>query len=198
MALLLNGPKCTGPYYIKTVEPIEKWGHTQYRWTPTNQGQVYRALLHQTSRTYWEMRMPFPTNKPQVYPALLHQNSRTYWKWQGSPLLIELKHTEAYYTKPVELLRNEEALLLNGPKCTEAYYTKPVELIEKWGGPSPLINPKCTHPYYTKPVELLRMRPYPVQRVLPLFEPKCTESYYTKPVEPVEKWGGPPTNWALV
>ena len=48
-------PKCTEPYYTKPVEPIEKYGHTQCRQTPT-QVQVYRALLHQTSMTYGEVQ----------------------------------------------------------------------------------------------------------------------------------------------
>ena len=30
----LIGPKCTEPYYTKPVEPIEKYTHTQCRWTP--------------------------------------------------------------------------------------------------------------------------------------------------------------------
>ena len=74
---LLIEPKCTEPYYTKPVELIEKYGYTQCRQTP-NWAQVYRALLHQTSRTYWEMRRPSPANQPQVYRALLHETSRTY------------------------------------------------------------------------------------------------------------------------
>ena len=47
---------------------------------PAKQAQVYRALLHQTSVIYWEMRRPSPANQAQVYRALLHQ--------KGLPLLI--------------------------------------------------------------------------------------------------------------
>ena len=31
---LLIEPKCTEPYYTKPVEPIERYRHTQCRWTP--------------------------------------------------------------------------------------------------------------------------------------------------------------------
>ena len=82
--------------------------------SPTNQAQVYRALLHQTNITYWEMRRPSPTNWHHVYRALLHQTSRPYWEIHTYPLKIDPpikpKHTEPYYTKPVDLLRNKEAL----------------------------------------------------------------------------------------
>ena len=110
--LLLMDPKFTEPYYTKTVEPIEKYRHTQCRQTPPNQAQVnrallhqisityckmkrpspmkwlhvYRALLHQTSTTYWEMSRPSPVNWPQMYGALLHQASSTYWEIQTYPV----------------------------------------------------------------------------------------------------------------
>ena len=43
-------------YYTWTVWSIEKLTHTQGRWTPTNQEQVYRALLHQHSMIYSEIK----------------------------------------------------------------------------------------------------------------------------------------------
>ena len=58
----------------------------------------------------YPVQMVPPFSQTQMYRALLHQTSRAYWKWQGSPLLIELKHTEAYYTKPVEPIENDKAL----------------------------------------------------------------------------------------
>ena len=139
---------------------------------------MYRSLLHQTSITYWEMR-PYPVqmvppfNQAQMYRALLHQTSRTYWKWQGSPLLIELKHTEAYYTKPVEP-------------------------IEKWGGPPAKWAQVYRALLHQNSRTYREMRPYPVQMNPPLIKPNCTEPSYTKPVEPIEKWGGPPTNQTKV
>ena len=69
---LLINPTCAESYYTKPVEPIKKYAYIQCRWTP-NWAQVYRALLHQTSITYWEMRRCSP--------------------------LIDPKCTEAYYTK---------------------------------------------------------------------------------------------------
>ena len=119
-------PKCTEPYYTKPVEHC--W--EMRRPSPANRPQVYKALLYQTSITYWEMKRP-PANWPQVYRALLHQTSRTY---------REIQIYSVQMDPPIE------------PKCTEPYYTKPVEPVEKWGGPPPLIDPKCTEPYYTKPV----------------------------------------------
>ena len=130
----LINPKCTKPYYTKPVEPIEKWGHIQCR--------------------YPSASMPYPANQPQVYRALLHQTSRTYWEIRR-PLLIKPKCTQPYYTKPVKPIEKWGGPPLIKPKCTEPYYNKPVEPIEKWGGPLPLINSKCTQPYYTKPVELI-------------------------------------------
>ena len=54
-------PKCIEPYYTRTVLPIEKCRHADIPmadWTPppTNQAQVYRALLHQDSITYRRMQ----------------------------------------------------------------------------------------------------------------------------------------------
>ena len=69
---------------------MEKYRHTQYRWTPTerpypaNQAQVYRALLHQTHITYGEV---------QTYPVQKDPPKR------GLTWLIEPKCTEPYYTK---------------------------------------------------------------------------------------------------
>ena len=112
--------KCTEPYYTKPVEPIEKCICTYHSADGSpNWAKVYRPLLHQTSRTYWEIQtypvqMDTHTNWAQVYRALLHQTSGTYWEICTYPVQMD---------PPIE------------PKCTEHYYTKPAETIEKWGGP---------------------------------------------------------------
>ena len=54
-------PKCTEPYYTRTVLPIEECRHADIQRadgppTHTNQAQVYRALLHQASITYRRMQ----------------------------------------------------------------------------------------------------------------------------------------------
>ena len=48
------------------------------------------------------MRTPFPANQPQVYRALLHQTSITYLEMRRPSPLIEPKFIEPYYTKPVK------------------------------------------------------------------------------------------------
>ena len=97
---------------------------------PANQPNVYRALLHQTSITYWEMRpypvqtdtpqsspsvqstttskRPSPTNPAQVYRDLLHQTSITYWEMRRPsptnwPPSVQSPTTPNQYN----LLRNE-------------------------------------------------------------------------------------------
>ena len=126
----LIDPNCTEPYYTKPVEPIEKWGGP-----PTNQTKVYRALLHQTSRTYWEMRRPSPTNWPQVYRALLHQTSMTYWEMRPYPVQMDAPFNKAQLYRA---LLNQDSITYwemrrpsqtNWTRCTEPYYTKPVEPI---------------------------------------------------------------------
>ena len=78
---------------------------------PPSQAQVYRDLLHQTSITYWEMRRPSPADWPQVYRALLHQTSITFWQ---------------IWTYPVQTDPPTGPNLLIKPKCREPYHTKPV------------------------------------------------------------------------
>ena len=56
------------------------------------------------------MRRPSPTNWTREYRALLHQTSRTYCEMRSPSPLIEPKCTEPYNTKPVEPMENEEAL----------------------------------------------------------------------------------------
>ena len=108
--------KCTELYYTKTVLPMEKWRHIQGRWThliehkpttpkqyylwrnwdismadrPPNWAQVYRALLHQDSISYWEIvtyrgQTDPPANRGQVYKALLYQSSITYGEIETYP-----------------------------------------------------------------------------------------------------------------
>ena len=125
-------PKCTEPFYTKPVQPIEKWGHTQCGWSPTIRTKEYRALLHQTSRTYWEMRRPSSLIKPKCTGPYYTKPIQPIEKWG---------HTQAICTPQFE------------PKSTEPYYTKPVEPIEKWGDPPPLSDTRSTETYYTKPVE---------------------------------------------
>ena len=105
-------PKCTEPYYTRTVLAIEKSWHTQGRWNPmlnehkftepycTNTVLAMEKSRHTRGR--WT-----PTNQLQVYRALLHQNSITYGEIEthsgqmNPPLLIKPKCTEPYYTRTV-------------------------------------------------------------------------------------------------
>ena len=122
-------PKCTEPYYTKEA-------------LPANWPQVYRALLHQTSTTYWEIR-PYP----------VQMNPQT-----GPTQLIEPKCTEPSYTK--------EALPANWPQVYRALLYRallhqtsitywemrphPVQMDPPQTGPTLLIKPKCSEPYYTE------------------------------------------------
>ena len=128
----------------KPVEPIEKYAHIQCRWSPQlnlsvqspttpnqwnlmrnahissadgppNQTQVYRALLHQTSTTYWETRRTSTANWAQVYRSLLQQTTRTHWEICTYPVQIDqsqLRPSVQSLPTPNQynLLRNEEAL----------------------------------------------------------------------------------------
>ena len=140
------------------------------------------------SRPYW-------ANQPHMYRALLHQTSITYWEMRPYPVQMDPPQAD-----PTQLIN---------PKHTEPSYTKPVEPIEKWGGPPPIIDPKCSESYYTKSVEPIEKCAHTQCRWIPpqaqvyrallhhrgpplLIEPKCTGTYYTKAVQPIENWGGPP------
>ena len=115
-------PKCTEPYYTRTVLPIEECRCTEIPRAdgppPKIQAKVYRALLHQDSityrrmQTYWDTqsRWTAPANQAKVYRALLHQDSITYrrmqiyWDTQSRwtvPQYSNLKCTEPYYTRTV-------------------------------------------------------------------------------------------------
>ena len=50
---MLIDPKCTEPYYTKQVEPIEKYAHTQCRWTPQSSPSVQIPITP---------KRPSPTN----------------------------------------------------------------------------------------------------------------------------------------
>ena len=95
-------PKCTVPYYTKTVLPIDKCRHTQGRQTPSppaNWTQVYRALLHQYSMTWQNADITSDNVSPnwaQLYRALLHQDSMTYWIMQRYLLLIDTPTNQAH------------------------------------------------------------------------------------------------------
>ena len=125
-------PKCTEPYYTRTLLPIEECRHADIpraHGPPcplTNWAQVYRALLHQDSITYRRMQTCWytqgwwpPYNWAQVYRALLHQDSTTYrrmqtwWytqsRWNPSP--IKPRCTEPYYIRtvlPIEEYRHDD------------------------------------------------------------------------------------------
>ena len=132
-----------------------------YPWQtyPPNQLQVYRALLHQTSRTYWEMRRTSPASQPQVYRALLHQTSITYWEMRRfSPanwpqvyraLLHQTSITywEMRRPSPTNWPQVYRALLHHISRTYSEIQTYPVQMDDP-----PLIYPKSTAPYYTKPV----------------------------------------------
>ena len=84
---------------------------------PHNQPQVYIALQHQNSITYWQMQtypgQTDPPNWPQVYIGLLH-NSIIYGHMQIYP-----GQTDPHLPPLID------------PKCTEPYYTKTVLLSDK-------------------------------------------------------------------
>ena len=163
---------------------------------------MYRALLHQTSITYWERRRPFPTNRPQVYWALLHQTSRPYWGIHTYPVQMD---------SPIE------------PKCTKAYNTTTCITYWERRRPSPtnwlhvyraLLHPTSIiyweiHIYPVKPWSLL-IEPQVYRALLhqtmynllrneealpPLIDPKCTEPYYTKPADPIEEYTHTQCRW---
>ena len=143
--------------------------------SPTNWAQVYRALLHQTSITYWEMSRPPPTNRVQVYRALLHQTSRNYWEMRPYPVQMDtptdwaqvyralLHQTSRNYWEmrrpsPTNWAQVYRALLhQTSMNLLRHMHINPVQM-------DPPIEPKCTKPCDTKPVEPIeKYRPYPVQ-----------------------------------
>ena len=179
-------PKCTEPYYTKPVETIEKWGHTQCRWTPLLiEPHMYRALLHQTSRNYWEMRRPSPTNWAQVYRALLHQTSRIYWKTCTYPLQMDTPTdwAQVYRALLHQTSRNYWEMRRPSPTNSAKVYRA-------------LLNQTCItywemwRPFPTNQGQVYRallhqtsrtyweICTYPVQMDPPI-EPKCTKPYVT-------------------
>ena len=81
-------------------------GPPQDRPYPTNWAQVYRAILHQTSRKYWHIltypaQMDPPTKQAQVCRALLHQTSITLWQLQTYPVQTVL-HIDKYGHSTIE------------------------------------------------------------------------------------------------
>ena len=75
-------PQCTPSILSPTTPNQYNLLRNEEALPSTNQPQVYRALLHQTSVTYWEMRRPSTAKQPQVYRALLHQTSITWLRNQ--------------------------------------------------------------------------------------------------------------------
>ena len=74
-----NLQSCTTPGQYELLRINTYWSQTD---PPANWAQVYRALLDQDSRSYWEINTypgrQTPTNEAQVYRALLHQDNMTY------------------------------------------------------------------------------------------------------------------------
>ena len=139
---------------------------------PANQGQVYRTILHQTNRTYWEMGRTSPAKStPSSTEPCYIKTSITYWEMRRLPLLIEGKCTDPYYTM--------DALTSKLPQVYRAllHQTK----ITFW---EMRRLPLLTEPMWYR--ALLHQACPP-----PLGYPKCTEPDYSKQVEPIEKWGGP-------
>ena len=124
-----------------------------------------------------------PTNQEQVYRALLHQ-ILSHIEECTCPLLIKHKSTEPYYTMTViywevNTYPGQTDPPLIKHKSTEPYYTMTVWSIEKsthtQGRWTPLlIEPTTTEPNYTKYVSHIEECP-----CLPLIKHKSTEPYYT-------------------
>ena len=76
-----------------------------------NPAQFYRALLHQDTMTYWEIKTYPPANQVEVYRALLHQYSMSYWEintylGQTDPTQIKHRFTELSTPGYYDLLKN--------------------------------------------------------------------------------------------
>ena len=167
---LLIEHRFTEPYYTKTVLPMEKSRHIQGRQTPTDQTQVYRALPHQNSITYGEIK---------TYPG------------QMDPLLIEHRFTEPYYTKtvlPMEKSRHiqgrqtpQSSPSVQSPTTPKQYYLWRNQDISRapW-----LIVHKFTELYYTKtvlPIEKSR-------HISPTIQTQLYRALLHQTVLPIEKW----------
>ena len=84
--------------------------------------QVYRALLHQTSRTSRQIRRPSASNWLQVFRALLQQSGIKYWEIHTYPVQTNPPNQAQMY---IALLHQRGPPLIE-LNCTESYYTKPV------------------------------------------------------------------------
>ena len=77
VSLLLINPKCKEPYYTKAV--ISDW--EMRRPSPPKQASIVQS--HTTPNQYKHIEKwggPPPLSWPQVYRAVLHQTIRTYWE----------------------------------------------------------------------------------------------------------------------